>query len=106
MRTLPDALRHCWSLRQAYGSCVRRLDRVQPRLEAVDGLARVGEIGRVDARARALALDVRDGERLPDEQVPVDDAERVAVEAANRRAGRAVALRVVLAAVAGAAEAG
>src|SRR5262245_4050993 len=84
---------------------MRRLDRVEDLLPAVDVLTRPGELVLVDRGVLALPGDVRDAERLAEDQVAVDDRELVAVERAHRRAGRAVPLGVVLAAVARTAEA-
>src|SRR5262245_29041076 len=94
----------CWSvgfgagrvgvvaMTQYFVSSVGRLDGVEPGLEPVDVLARERERPLRDLRGAAGALDVRDGERLPDEQMAVADREGVAVERADRRAGSAVAL--------------
>src|SRR5690348_3653075 len=82
-----------------------RLDGIEPGLEAVHVLTREGEGPLVDHGRRAGAVDVRHGERLADVQVAVPDRERVAVERTHGRAGDAVSLGVVLAAVAWAAEA-
>ncbi len=60
----------------------------------------------MDLRGAADTVDVRDGERLADEEMTVPDRERIPVERAHGRAGDPVALRVVLAAVARATEAG
>ncbi len=59
----------------------------------------------VDPRLRALAVDVRDAVGAGEPEAPVADRVVEAVERADRGAGDAVPLRVVLAAVAGAAEA-
>ena len=87
-------------------SVVRRVEGIEPLLGAVDVLARADELVLVDLRLRAAAVDVRDGVRAQQHEPAVLDLEVVAVERAHRRAGGAVALRVVLAAVARAAEAG
>jgi hypothetical protein len=84
---------------------VRRLERVEDRLRAVHVDARVDPVVRVDDRVRAIAVDLSDGVRLAEDEPAVEDREAIAVERADRRAGRAVALGAVLAAVAGAAEA-
>src|SRR5690348_7410876 len=84
---------------------VRRLNRVEDLLDAVDVLARAGELVGVDLGVFPLTVDVRDAERLAEDEVAVDDRVLVAVERPDRRAGRAVPLRVVLAAVTRAAEA-
>ena len=67
--------------------------------------ARVDPVVGVDDRLRARAVDLADGVRLGQDEVAVANQEAVAVERANGRAGHAVALGVVLAAVARAAEA-
>src|SRR4051794_9962666 len=85
---------------------VGRLDGIEPGLETVHVLAREGERPLVDHGRRADAVDVRDRERLADEEVAVADREGVAVERAYRRTGDPVPLGVVLAAVARTAEAG
>src|SRR5262245_27451217 len=59
----------------------------------------------VDLRSPAGALDVRHAEHAEQDEPAVADREVVAVERVRRRAGGAVALRVVLAAVARAPEA-
>src|SRR5207247_10142577 len=66
-------------------------------------LARPGELVLVDPGVLSLAVDVTDAVRRAQDQASVDHLEVVAVEGAHRRSGGAVALRVVLAAVAGAA---
>ena len=60
----------------------------------------------VDPRPRALPLDLRDAVERAEDEVAVDDRELGAIERADGRPGGAVALGVVLAAVARAAEAG
>src|SRR5712691_11771093 len=85
---------------------VRRVERIEDLLDAVDVLARADLFVLVDLCLRAGAVDVRDGVRAEQYQAAVVDLEGVAVERTHRRAGRAVALRVVLTAVAGAAVAG
>src|SRR2546423_2590479 len=84
---------------------MRGLDRVHDLLPAVDVLPRSRELVLVDARVLALTDDLRDAVRRAEDEVAVADLVVVAVEAAHRRAGRAVAFRVGLAAVAPAAEA-
>src|SRR5712691_11802237 len=91
--------------RRGIGS-VRRLDRVEPGFRSRDVLAGTCEAIPLDAGVLALARDLRDAVRLRKDEPPVDDLVLVAVERAHGRAGRPVALLVVLAAVAGAAEAG
>ena len=59
-----------------------------------------------ERRVGARALDLVDAVRADEPQAAVRDLVRPAVERANRRPGGAVALGVVLAAVARAAEAG
>src|SRR5439155_16053714 len=85
---------------------VRGLNRVEPRLDPVDVLARERVRPLVDLGGRAGAVDMADGVRLAEVETAVADRERVAVERSHRRPGDAVALGVVLAAVARAAEAG
>src|SRR5437870_4362175 len=82
---------------------MRRLDGVEDLLPTVDVLARPGELVLVNPGVLSLAVDVRDAVRRAEDEMPVDDLEVVAVERAHRRSRGAVALRVVLAAVAGAA---
>src|SRR6266508_134659 len=106
------ACRSCWlrvTLRVAKISASPsggRLDRVEPGLDAVDVLARERVRPLLDLRARARALDLADRVRLAEVELAVADRVRVPVERAHRRAGGPVALVVVLAAVARAAEAG
>src|SRR5882724_5908923 len=85
---------------------VRRVERVEDLLDAVDVLARPDLFVLVDLRLRARAFDVRDRIRAEQHETAVVDLEGVTIERTRRRAGRAIALRVVLAAVARAAEAG
>src|SRR3954462_957191 len=87
-------------------SVVRRVDRIEELLDAVDVLAGADELVLVDLRLGAGTFDVRDGVLAEQDQPPVVDLEVVAVERAHRRACRPVPLGVVLAAVARAAEAG
>ena len=68
-------------------------------------LARVVQRILLDPRILAGALDVVDAVGAAEDQAPVLDRVVVTVEPADGRAGGAVALGVVLAAVAGAAEA-
>src|SRR6266511_4745368 len=82
-----------------------RLDRVEPRLGAVDVRARARELVLADPGVGPRPVDVRDRVRLAEEKAPVLDPELVAVERTHGRPGRAIALRVVLTAVAGAPEA-
>ena len=83
-----------------------RLDRVEPGLDPVNVLTGAGERILVDLRVRSGPVDLGDREGLAEEQAAVVDPELVAVERADRRPRGAVALGVVLAAVARAAEAG
>src|SRR5205807_9231460 len=94
-------------LRCAAGSpsVVRRGEGIEPLLGAVDVLARAGQLVLVDLRLAAGADDVRDGVRAEQQQMAVLDLELIAIERTHGRAGGAVALRVVLAAVTRAAEA-
>src|SRR5581483_7246595 len=87
-------------------SVVRRVEGIEDLLPAVHVLARADRLVLLDLRLRARADHLRDRERAEQDEPAVVDLERVAVERAHGRAGGAVALRVVLAAVAGAAEAG
>src|SRR5215210_3048915 len=84
---------------------MRRLDRVQDLLPAVDVLAGARELVLVDARILPLALHARDAVRVAENQPSVLDRVVVAIESAHGRAGDAIPLGVVLAAVARAAEA-
>src|SRR5207244_4100373 len=83
-----------------------RAEGIEPALDAAHVLA--GPVQRVLAqlRARALADDVVDAEALAEVEAAVADRELQPVERAHGRTGGAVALGVVLAAVARAAEAG
>src|SRR6266508_6064243 len=81
-------------------SLVRRLQRIEELLHAVDMLAGPGELVPVDQGVLSLPLHVRHAVRLAEDEVAVDHLELVAVERANGWAGNAVALDVVLAAVA------
>src|SRR4051794_9255874 len=83
-----------------------RLDGIEPGLDAVHVLTRERERPLVDLRLPAGPLDVGDRERLAEMQVAAPDRVRVSVERTHGRAGGAVPLLVVLAAVARAAEAG
>src|SRR5439155_5645838 len=87
-------------------SVVRRLDGIEPLLGPVEVLARAGLAVPVDLRLRARAVDLRHRERAEEDEPPVVDLEGPAIKRADGRAGCAVALGVVLAAVARAAEAG
>ena len=78
----------------------------EPELRAGDVLARVVQRVLLDPRVLALALDVVDAVGAPRIRRPSTIEYVVAVERADGRAGGAVALGVVLAAVARAAEAG
>src|SRR5580765_6061072 len=85
---------------------VGRLQRVEPGLGAVRVLAGAVQVDLLDLGGLAGALDLDDAVEVAEHQAPFDDVELVAVEAANRRAGDAVALLVVRAAVARTDEAG
>src|SRR5712691_3845021 len=82
---------------------MRRLQRVEKLLPTVDVLAGTGELVLVDQRVLPLALHMRHAVRRTEDEVAVPDLVVVPVERANRRAGNAIALGVVLPAVAGAA---
>src|SRR5436190_941904 len=84
---------------------MRRLERVEDLLPAVDVLAGASEPVLVDHGVLAGPVDVADAERLAQDQVTLDDRVIPEIEGANRRARGAVALRVVLTAVARTAEA-
>src|SRR5919108_670844 len=84
---------------------MRRLEGVEPLLRPVDMLAGSGEGVLGDPRLRALSVHVADAVRPLEKESSVADRVFVAVEGANRRAGRAVALVVVGASVTGAGEA-
>ncbi len=87
-------------------SSVRRLDRDRARTRARPRARRGTRASTCGSAPCAPAPSTWETEiRLADEQAAVADRERVAVERAHRRAGDAVALGVVLAAVARAAEA-
>src|SRR2546421_10624637 len=88
------------------GHLVRGLDRVEPRLDAVDVVARVRERVLLDLRLRALAHDVSDAVGLEEDEVAAADQVVVAVESADGRTGGAGPLLVVLAAGGGGAETG
>src|SRR2546423_13058346 len=85
---------------------VRGLDRVEPRLDAVDVVAGVRERILLDLGLRALAHDVADAVGLEEDEVAAADQVVVAIESADRGPGGAVPLLVVLAAMAGTAEPG
>src|SRR3954451_4558064 len=85
---------------------VRRVDGIEELLGAVDVLARADLLVLVDLGLCPGALHVGDRKRAEEDYAAVVYLERVAVERAHGRAGDAVALRVVLASVAGAAVAG
>src|SRR4029078_10244438 len=74
------------------------LQRVEPLLGAVYVLTRSCLLVLVHPRRRARANDVADAVGLAEREVAVADVELVAVEGANGRAGRPIALLVVLAA--------
>src|SRR6188508_149685 len=78
---------------------------IEPPLDAVDVDARVRLVVLHDLRARTHALNGSDAEQAAEHEVPVLDRELVPVERADGWAGGAVALGVVEAAVARAAEA-
>src|SRR4051812_18263463 len=84
---------------------VRWVERIEDLLDAVEVLARPDLFVLVDLRLRTRALHVGDGVRAQQDEAAVPDLEGVTVERMRRRAGRAIALRVVLPAVTGAAEA-
>src|SRR3954451_14945353 len=86
-------------------SAARGLNRIEPRLGPVDVHAGERVVPLEDLRRAARALDLGDGVRAAEQDAAVHDRELEAVERAHRRACDAVALGVVLAAVAGAAEA-
>src|SRR3954464_5227388 len=85
---------------------MRRVEGIEPLLRAVDVLARADRLVLVDLRLGALSVDVRYRERRQQHEAAVVDLVVVPVERAHRRAGGAVALRVVLTAMARTAEAG
>src|SRR5881227_1117274 len=87
------------------GHLARGLQWIEPLLDPVDVLAGPGEAVLLDLRAGAGADHLGDAVRLAEHQAAAADVELVAIEGADRRAGRPVAFLVVLAAVAGAAEA-
>src|SRR6266478_9072951 len=84
---------------------VWRVERVEDLLDPVDVLAGADCFVLVDLRLPACAVDLRHRVRAEEDDAAVVDLEVVAVEGAYGRACGAVALRVVLAAVARAAEA-
>src|SRR4051794_7518037 len=84
---------------------MRWVEGIQDLLDAVHVLTGAGELVLVDLRLGTGALDLRHRIRAQQDEASVLDLEVVAVESADRRPGRAVALGVVLAAVTGAAEA-
>src|SRR2546428_6934008 len=84
---------------------LRRLEWIEDLLPGRDVLAGPGEAVPVDDRVLARSLDLRDAERLAEDQVAVANRVLVAVERAHGRTGGAVALLVVLAAVTGTSEA-
>src|SRR5580765_5827993 len=83
----------------------RSRNRIEPPLDTVDVHAGVRLVVLHDPRARAHALNGSDAEQAAEDEVPVLDRELVPVERADGRAGAAVALGVVEAAVARAPEA-
>src|SRR4029079_3004775 len=83
----------------------RSRNRIEPPLDTVDVHAGVRFVVLHDPRARAHALNGSDAEQAAEDEVPVLDRELVPVERADGRAGAAVALGVVEAAVARAPEA-
>src|SRR5947207_3707000 len=85
---------------------MRRVEGIEPLLGPVDVLAGPRRLVLVDLRLRALAVDVRHREGAEQDEPTVDDRILVPVERAHGRAGGAVALGVVLAAVTRTAEAG
>src|SRR5207253_2988773 len=84
---------------------VRRLQRVEPCLGPGDVLTGPGEAVTPDLRARAGTGDVPDAVRPEQDEVAALDLEVVAVARAHGRPRDPIPLGVVLAAVAGAAEA-
>src|SRR5438034_5008875 len=90
----------------SWSPSVRRLQRIHPGLDSVDMLARAVELVLLDLRVLRRPGDLGRPERVAEDQVAVDDRELVAVKGTHGRAGDAVPLRVVRAAVAGADEAG
>src|ERR1044072_1613945 len=83
----------------------RSRDGIEPALDAVDVHARVRLVVLHDPRARTHALNGSDAEQAAEDEVPGLDRDRGPVERAAGRARAAVALGVVEAPVAGAAEA-
>src|SRR3954447_14058468 len=107
----PSASAVCGALRASasvswwWPLVVGRVDGIEELLDAVDVLAGADELVLVDLRLRAGSVDLRDRVLAQENQPALADIEFVPVEGSDRRARRAIAFGVVLAAVAWAAEA-